>query len=176
MSDQAETVMSWLFERGASGKIELAFVERARLRAISAEKLATVDRAGVFKLCNWEWGSAIQLSGSLCPIYVDRTGLEAQLAHIINVPAKNAGDQQAALGDSVTATTTAAMVKHATDHVAALLRNSPNLTKKDAFTSVRKAIGHVSDNQLKITVWPDARQAAGLNRKATPGPKRKADS
>ncbi len=76
--------------------------------------------------------------------------------------------------DSANAITTTAMVKQAKEHVAELLRMSPNVTRGEAFASVRKAIGAVSDNQLRQVVWPEAREAAGLPRKAASGRKRRA--
>jgi hypothetical protein len=125
-------------------------------------------------------GQAGSMAGSHW-IFLPEAALDAALmetaGEVVSDPSTGADPETSgptSLDDSAAATTTVAMVKQATQHVAELLRNSPNLKKEDAFASVRQVIGHVSQNQLTRSVWPDAREAAGLPRKAASGPKPKA--
>lgn len=139
-------------------------LDRLRLRIRYARMVP--GQAGSMAGSHWIFLPEPALSSAL-DATPQRSAASSALPEPTTSEAPTAGDDRAA------AITTSAMVKQATDHVAELLRGNPYLKRGDAFISVRDVLGHVSQNQLVRSVWPDAREAAGLPRKATSGPKRR---
>jgi len=61
----------------------------------------------------------------------------------------------------------------ATIYLTGLLRANPDMGRDDAWWDCRLRFHHLSERKFFRHIWPDARDAAGLPRKARPGPRAK---